>query len=151
MVKKLLWPMYQLIEILDLLQNFVFFLNFVFSFRNFGLFFPRKLRPSRMYLSPISVMRVCRWFWHTTWGDSQARHETLWLVHPGPLKRRDLNKARQKHRGYTRGSKARRVFPSTFRSCLGFPQRECTAGIICEPTHSNLCFVCAIITQVYMW
>ncbi len=70
-------------------------------------------------------------FWCATRGDSQARHETLWPVHHGPLKKRYLNEAKQECRGYTRGSKARRVFPSTFSLslCLGFPRRECTAGI----------------------
>ncbi len=50
----------------------------------------------------------------------------------GPLKKRDLNEARHKCRGYTRGSKARRMFPSTFSlsPSLGFSQRECTAGIM---------------------
>ncbi len=70
-------------------------------------------------------------FWRTTRGDSQARHETLWLEHHGPLKKRDLNKARHERRGYTRGFKVSRVFPSTFSlsPCLVFPQWECTAGI----------------------
>ncbi len=70
-------------------------------------------------------------FWRATRGDSQARYETLWLVHYGPLKKWDLNEARHEHQGYTRGSKVRRVFPSTFSlsHCLGFPQWECTAGI----------------------
>ncbi len=54
-------------------------------------------------------------FWRTTQSDSQARHETLWLVHHRPLKKRDLNEARHKRRGYTRGSKARRVFHLHFR------------------------------------
>ncbi len=69
-------------------------------------------------------------FWHTTRGDSQAKHETLWLVHHRPLKQWDLNEARHERRGYTRGSKARWVFPSTFSlsPCLGFPRRECTPG-----------------------
>ncbi len=84
-----------------------------------------------MYLSLISVRRVCRWFWRTTQGNSQTTHETLWLVHHEPLKKWDLNEARHGHRGYTRGSKVRRVFPSTFSllPCLGFSQWECTAGI----------------------
>ncbi len=50
-----------------------------------------------------------------------------------PLTRasRTAKKARHERRGYARGSKARRVFPFTFSlsPCLGFPQRECTAGI----------------------
>ncbi len=48
----------------------------------------------------------------------------------GPLKKRDLNEARHERRGYTRGSKARRVFPSTLSllPCLGFPWQEGTAG-----------------------
>ncbi len=33
-------------------------------------------------------------FWCVTRGDSQARHETLWLVHHRPLKKWDLNKTR---------------------------------------------------------
>ncbi len=70
-----------------------------------------------------------------TRGDSQVRHETLWLMHHGPLKRRNLNNARHEHRGYTRGSKARRVFQSTFSlsPCLGFPRQECTAGMRFKP------------------
>ncbi len=54
------------------------------------------------------------------------------------LKKRDLNEARQEHQGCTRGSKARRVFPSTFSlsPCLGFPRRECTA---CFRSSSALC------------
>ncbi len=70
-------------------------------------------------------------FWHTTRGNSQARHETLWLVHQELRKKRDLNKPRHECWGYTRGSKVRRVFPSTFSlaPCLGFPRQECSAGI----------------------
>ncbi len=70
-------------------------------------------------------------FWRATRGDSQGRHETLWLVHHGPLKKQDLNEARHKRRGYTRRSKAMREFSSTFSllPCLRFPRRECTAGI----------------------
>ncbi len=70
-------------------------------------------------------------FWCATRGDSQARHDTHWLVHQGPLKKRDLNKARHERRGYTRGSEVRRVFPSTFSllPCLGFPRWECTASV----------------------
>ncbi len=46
------------------------------------------------------------------------------------LKKQDLNEVRHERRGYTRGSKARRVFPSTLSllPCLGFPQQKCTAG-----------------------
>ncbi len=53
-------------------------------------------------------------------------------MHHRPLKKRDLNEARHEYRGYTRGSKAKRVFPSTFSlsACLGFPRGECTAGIM---------------------
>ncbi len=71
-------------------------------------------------------------FWHATQGDSQARHETLWLVHHRPLKKWYLNEARHERWGYTRGSKARQLFPSTFSlsPCLGFPRWESTAGII---------------------
>ncbi len=72
-------------------QNLFFVLNFGFFFQNSNLFF-RKLRPSRMYLSPISVRWVCRWFWRATRGDSQARHETLWLVHHRPLKSETLTR-----------------------------------------------------------
>ncbi len=84
-----------------------------------------------MYLSPIYVRRVCRRFWCATRGDSQAKHETLWLEHHGWLKKRDLNKARHERRDYTRGSKARQMFPSTFSflPCLEFLRRECTAGM----------------------
>ncbi len=48
-----------------------------------------------------------------------------------PLKKRDLNEVRHERQGYTRGSKARRVFPSTLSlsPCLGFPRWESTAGI----------------------
>ncbi len=112
-----------------LFQNFGFsFQNFGFFFQNFDIFF-QKLRPFRMYLSPVSIRRVCRWFCRVTRDDSQARLETLWLVHHGPLKKCGLNETRHERRGYTRGS--RRVFPFTFSlsSCLGFPRRECTAGI----------------------
>ncbi len=70
-------------------------------------------------------------FWCATRYDSQVRHETLWIVHHRLLKEWDLNEVRHERRGYTRGSKARRVFPSTFSflPCLGFSRRECTAGI----------------------
>ncbi len=70
-------------------------------------------------------------FWRATRGDSQVRHETTLTRAHGPLKKRDLNEARHECQGYTRGSKAKRVFPSTLSlsPCLGFPQRECTAGI----------------------
>ncbi len=70
-------------------------------------------------------------FFRATQDDSHARHETLWLVHHGLLKMRDLNEARHERWGYTRGSKARRVFQCTISlsPCLGFPQWECTAGI----------------------
>ncbi len=45
--------------------------------------------------------------------------------------KRDLNEARHERRGYTRGSKARRVFQSTFSlsPCPRFPRQECTADI----------------------
>ncbi len=73
-------------------------------------------------------------FWRATQGDSQARHETLWLVHHRLLKKWDLNEVRHEHSGYMRGSKVRRVFPSTFSlsPCLVFLRRECTARIICN-------------------
>ncbi len=63
--------------------------------------------------------------------DSQARHETLWLGHHGPLKKRELTRRDTSTRGYTRASEARRVFPSTFllSRCLEFSHWECTAGI----------------------
>ncbi len=69
--------------------------------------------------------------WRTTWGNSQARHRTLLLVHHRPLKNWNINEVRHKRCGNTRGSKARRMFPCTFSlsPCLGFPRRECTAGI----------------------
>ncbi len=62
---------------------------------------------------------------------SQARHETLWLAHHGPLKKRELTKRDTSAQGYTRASEVRRVFPSTFSlsRCLGFSQCECTADI----------------------
>ncbi len=49
-----------------------------------------------------------------------------------PLKKLDLNEVRHERWGYTRGSKARRVFSSTLSlsPCLWFAQRECTGGTI---------------------
>ncbi len=93
------WP-YQLIKILVFLfQNFgVFFEILVSFFEILTCFFSKfwvffwKLRLFWMYLSPISVRWVCRWFWRVTRDDSQARHETLWLVHRGPLKRETLTR-----------------------------------------------------------
>ncbi len=41
-------------------------------------------------------------FWCATRGDSQTRHETLCLVHQGPLKTWDLNEPRHECRVYTR-------------------------------------------------
>ncbi len=41
-------------------------------------------------------------FWRVTRGDSQVRHETLWLVHHGLLKNETLTR-----RDYSRGCKAR--------------------------------------------
>ncbi len=75
-----------------------------------------------------------------TRGDSQARHETLRLVHHRLLKKRGLNNARHERRGYMRGSKAWQVFPCTFSllPCLGFPRQECSAGIKKrEPTRQD--------------
>ncbi len=117
--------MYCLIKILILFVS-----KFWFFFFEILTFF-RKLRLSRMYLSPIFVRRVCRWFWRATRGDNQARYDTLWLVHHGLPKKRHLNEARYECQGYTRGSKARLVFPSTFSfsPCLEFPRQECRAGI----------------------
>ncbi len=68
-------------------------------------------------------------FWRTTRGDSQARHEILWLVHHGPLKKRDLTR-RDTSAEATREN-PRPVFPSTFSlsPCLRVPLRECAAGI----------------------
>ncbi len=110
-------------------QNFCFFSTFWIFFSKFWWVFFRKLRPT--FPNVFVAWWVCKWFWHAARGSSQARHETLWLVHHGPLKKRDPNEARNKCRGYTRGSKARRVFPSalSLSPCLGFPQWECTAGI----------------------
>ncbi len=67
-------------------------------------------------------------FWRATQGDTQ---DPLARAHR-PLKKWDLNEAKHEHQGHTRGSKARRVFPSTLSlsPCLGFPWRECTAGIM---------------------
>ncbi len=42
----------------------------------------------------------------TTWGDSQARHETLWHGHHGPLKKRELTTQDTSAWGYTRASEA---------------------------------------------
>ncbi len=102
-----------------LFQNFGFFLKILGLFEILTFFFFRKLRPFQMYLSPISIRRVC------------AKHKTFWLVHHRPLKKRDLNEARHECQGYTRGSKARRMFPSTFllSPCLSFPLRECTVDM----------------------
>ncbi len=79
-------------------------------------------------------------FWRAIRGDSQVRNETLWLVHHGQLKKRDFKEARHKRRSYTRGSKARRVFPSTFSFSpfLGFPRRECTAGIMFQDNFGQI-------------
>ncbi len=125
-----------------------FCFKILFFFSKFWLFF-QKLRPSWMYLSPISVRWVCRWFWRTTRGDSRARHETLWLVHHGLLKKQDLNEARHERWGYMRGSKARRVFPSIFSlpPCLGFPQRECTPGIIFNEANSKIWAILEILEK----
>ncbi len=77
-------------------------------------------------------------------GNSQARHETLWLGrHRGSLKKQDLTRrdtsveARHERQGYTRASEVSWVFPSTFSfsPCLGFSRWECTAGI----THGLYC------------
>ncbi len=67
---------------------------------------------------------------HDTRRQSDETRDPLTRAY-GPLKKQDLNEARHERRGYTRGSKARRVFPSTLSlsSCLGFPRRECTASI----------------------
>ncbi len=80
-------------------------------------------------------------FWHATQGDSQARHQIFCLVHHGSLKMRDINEAKHERRGYTRGSRVRRVFPSTFSHlpCLRFPRRECTTGIIFLTIHFHGC------------
>ncbi len=88
---------------------------------------------TRSITTTIYTLAESSQFWRETRGNSQARHKTIWLVHHRPLKKRDLNEARHKRRGYTRGSKARQGFQSTFSlsPCLGFPWRECTAGALC--------------------
>ncbi len=125
-------------------RNFVFSPKFLRFFSTFWFFFSeilmvffRKLRPT--FPNVFVAWRVCKWFWHATQGSNQARHETLWLVHHRLLKKRDPNEARHKCRGYTRGSKARQVFPSTlsFSPCLGFPWWECTAGIMKNVTNKT--------------
>ncbi len=79
----------------------------------------------------LYTLALSSWFWSVTWGDSQARHETLWLGHQGPLKKRELMRRDTSAQGYTRASEARRVFPSTFSllRCLGLTRRECTAHV----------------------
>ncbi len=117
-----------------------FFQSFgVFLFQNHGFFeiltffFFENYNLSecicRLFLSDECVDEFGAWH--------KARHETLWLVHRGTLKKLDLNEERHECRGYTRGSKARRVFPSTFSlsPCIGFPRRECTAGIRRKAPH----------------
>ncbi len=47
-------------------------------------------------------------------GDSQAKHETLWLGHHGSLKKWELTRRDTNARGYTRASETRRMFPSIF-------------------------------------
>ncbi len=71
----------------------------------------------------------------------------------GPLKKWDLNKARHERRGYMRGSKARRMFPSilSFSPCLGFPRRECTAGIRGPMLHSVQLLDCVNVQDVPNW
>ncbi len=122
--------MYPVIDENFFFQNFGFFFDvLVFSSSKFWWFFSRKLRP--IFPNVFVAWRVCKWFWCTTRGSSQARHETIWLVHHGLLKKWDLNEARHECQGFTRGSKARWVFPSTLSlsTYLGFPRRDCTAGI----------------------
>ncbi len=87
-------------------------------------------------------------FWCATWGDSQVRHETLWLMHHGLLKKRDFNEARHECWDYTSGSKARRVFLSTFSLLprFGFPRRECTAGM----TPSTLCDTLSCLSSLFL-
>ncbi len=64
-------------------------------------------------------------------------------MHHRLLKKWDLNEAIHERRGYTRGSKEMRMFPSTFSLslCLGFPQRECIAGISCWISFVALVFI----------
>ncbi len=71
-------------------------------------------------------------FWRVTRGNSQARHKTHLTRAHGLLKNRDLDEARHECRGYTRGSKARRVFPSTLSLSpyLEFSRSECTASLM---------------------
>ncbi len=54
-------------------------------------------------------------------------------------KKRDLNEVRHECRGYMRGSKDRRVFPSTFSLSpfLGFPRWKCTVGIRIQKRQSR--------------
>ncbi len=83
-------------------------------------------------------------FWHVTRGNSQVRKETVWLMHHGLLKKRDLNEARHEHRGYTRGSKARRVFPSTFSLSL-------VSGSLGESVHSASYFLLENFKETRKW
>ncbi len=79
----------------------------------------------------LYTLALSFWFWRVTRGDSQARHKTRWLGHHGPQKKRELMRRDTSTWNYTRASKARRVFPSTFSHlrCPGFSRRECTASI----------------------
>ncbi len=52
----------------------------------------------------LYTFAISFWFWCVTRGDSQARHETLWLGHHGPLKKQELMRRDTSARGYTRAS-----------------------------------------------
>ncbi len=94
----------------------------------------------RVHLARISSESCPRRDWASatlyTLAESDTRRQPgetwdpLTRAH-GLSKKWDFNEVRHERRGYMRGSKARRVFPSTLSlsPCLGFPRQECTAGI----------------------
>ncbi len=90
----------------------------IFSLNAFGEIFKRELLETRLCNCELLKIKC----------NSQLRHETLWLGHHTPLKKRGLTRRDTSARGYTRTSEA---FPSTFSlsPCLGLSQRECTASI----------------------
>ncbi len=89
-----------------------------------------------MRLGECDSLHSCRELSNLACDTRRQPGETLWLVHHRPLKKWYLNEARHERRGYTRGCKARWVFPSTFSlsPCLVFPRWECTASITLQDT-----------------
>ncbi len=97
-----------------------------------------KERGTSCTLSPSAFGDSFVWELHETrLGECDSRRQPgktrdpLTRAH-GPLKKWDLNEARHERQGYKRGSKVRRVFPSTLSllPCLGFPRWQCTVSII---------------------